>query len=67
MDKTYEEEQRHLSEVYATICSLHDELTAELAAACNAHAQAEFDNATLRDKLGRMLDNAHEIERIGQI
>lgn len=32
-----------------------------------ALASAEFDNATLRDKLGRMLDNAHEIERIGQI
>ena len=31
----------------------------------NALASAEFDNATLREKLGRMLDNAHEITRIG--
>lgn len=30
MDKTFEEEQHHLSEVYATICSLRDELTADL-------------------------------------
>lgn len=42
-------------------------LSSELAAARNAHAQAEYDNATLRDKLGRMLDCSHEIERIGQI
>lgn len=30
MDKTFEEEQRHLSEVYATIVRLRDELTEEL-------------------------------------
>lgn len=42
-----------------------DELTAELTAARKAHAQAEHEAATLRDKLGRMLDNAHEITRIG--
>ena len=30
MDKTFEEEQRHLSEVYATITKLRDELTEEL-------------------------------------
>lgn len=30
MDKTFEEEQRHLSEVYATILQLRDELTEEL-------------------------------------
>ena len=44
-----------------------DELTSELTAARNAHAQAEHEAATLRDKLGRMLDCSHEIERIGQI
>ena len=42
-----------------------DELTAELTAARNAHAQAEYDVETYREKLGRMLDNAHEITRIG--
>ena len=31
----------------------------------NALAQSEHELATLRDKLGRMLDNAHEITRIG--
>ena len=42
-----------------------DELTTELTAAHNAHAQAEHEAATLRDKLGRMLDCSHEITRIG--
>ena len=42
-----------------------DDLTDELEASHNAHAQAEHEAATLRDKLGRMLDNAHEISRIG--
>ena len=42
-----------------------DNLTKELTAAYNALACAEHDNATLREKLGRMLDNAHEITRIG--
>lgn len=42
-----------------------DELTSELAAARNAHAQAEHEAVILREKLGRMLDNAHEISRIG--
>ena len=41
------------------------ELTAELTAARNAHAQAEHEAVILREKLGRMLDNAHEIARIG--
>ncbi|MBR3314503.1 MAG: UvrD-helicase domain-containing protein [Atopobiaceae bacterium] len=48
MDKTYEEEQRHLSEVYATICSLHDELTAELE---RHHATAAQDLKDLSDEL----------------
>ncbi len=42
-----------------------DELTSELTAARNAHAQAEHEAVILREKLGRMLDNAHEITRIG--
>lgn len=42
-----------------------DELTSELAAARKAHAQAEHEAVILREKLGRMLDNAHEITRIG--
>ena len=42
-----------------------DNLTKELTAARNAHAQAEHDAETYREKLGRMLDNAHEITRIG--
>lgn len=42
-----------------------DKLTAELAAARKAHAQAEHEAVILREKLGRMLDNAHEITRIG--
>ena len=48
MDKTYEEEQRHLSEVYATICSLHDKLTAELE---RHHATAAQDLKDLSDEL----------------
>ena len=40
-------------------------LAKELKAVYNALARAEHDNATLREKLGRMLDNAHEITRIG--
>ena len=42
-----------------------DNLAKELKAVYNALARAEHDNATLREKLGRMLDNAHEITRIG--
>ncbi len=48
MDTTHEEEQRHLSEVYATICSLHDELTTELE---ERHATAAQDLKDLSDEL----------------
>ena len=48
MDKTFEEEQRHLSEVYATICSLRDELTADLE---RHHATAARD---LKDLSGHI-------------
>ena len=55
-------------EAYDRIAKLQkqvDDLTAELTAARNAHAQAEHEAVILREKLGRMLDNAHEITRIG--
>lgn len=42
-----------------------DELTAELTAARNAHAQAEHEAVILREKLGRALDYAHEITSVG--
>ena len=42
-----------------------EELTSELTAARNAHAQAEHEAVILREKLGRMLDCSHEITRIG--
>ena len=48
MDKTFEEEQRHLSETYATIRSLHDELTRELE---ERHATAAQDLKDLSDEL----------------
>ena len=48
MDKTFEEEQHHLSEVYATICSLRDELTADLE---RHHATAAQDLKDLSDEI----------------
>ena len=48
MDTTHEEEQRHLSEVYATICSLHDELTRDLE---QRHATAAKDLRDLSEEL----------------
>ena len=48
MDKTHEEEQRHLSEVYATIRSLHDELTKELE---QHHATAAQDLKDLSEEI----------------
>ncbi len=43
------------------------ELTAELAAARSAHAQAEHDAETYREKLGRVLDMVQEMERVGTL
>ena len=44
-----------------------DELIAELAAARKAHAQAEHDAETYREKLGRVLDMVQEMERVGTL
>ncbi len=48
MDKTFEDEQRHLSEVYATIVRLRDELTEELVV---HQQQAEEDLERMSDEL----------------
>ena len=53
------------NDVNAELKAKVDELTPELTTARNAHAQAEHEAVILREKLGRMLDNAHEITRIG--
>ena len=48
MDKTFEEEQQHLTEVYATIVKLRDELTEEL----EVHQQqAEEDLERMSEEL----------------
>lgn len=51
--------------VVAEVQAKVDELTAELTAARNAHAQAEHEAVILREKLGRALDYAHEITSVG--
>ena len=57
-----------LEQVHAECTELQkqvEELTGELAAARNAHAQAEHEAVILREKLGRALDYAHEITSVG--
>ena len=67
-DEHANELQKRCDELQAKV----DELTAENAKLSSdelhlrqALASAEYDNATLREKLGRMLDCSHEITRIG--
>ena len=53
--------------VVAELQAKVDELTSELAAARKAHAQAEHDAETYREKLGRVLDMVQEMERVGTL
>ena len=56
-----------LADDYQELEAKVDELTAELAVARKAHAQAEHDAETYREKLGRVLDMVQEMERVGTL